>query len=285
MENLITLVCPTCGGKLKVSLNATTLICQHCGNEHMVKHEAGGALSLEAYARCPVCGRNDRSEKVSAVLASQTQEISGTEQKQQVVTDAQGKQRVSIQNVPFTRKQITILGQRLAASPPLDPSHLPRFPHPPRPPSRGWAIALLLGGIVVGLSSVLIGFLSIILFALERNTYFGSSNSALIGLLLFVGTAFLFLVGIGMIVGGILIIKRTGQPNVFASARYWQQVEAVKREHTRIINKHNRAIERWNQLYYCARDDCIYIPGENNSAPVDEMDGYLFLPEPLLSAS
>jgi predicted RNA-binding Zn-ribbon protein involved in translation (DUF1610 family) len=80
MPDLISLICPSCGGKLQVSTNATSLTCQHCGNEHLVKHEAG-AITLEAYARCPQCDRNDKSEKVTEVIASQSQEISGSEQK------------------------------------------------------------------------------------------------------------------------------------------------------------------------------------------------------------
>src|SRR3972149_3498937 len=118
MPDLISLVCPSCGGKLQVSPNATSLTCQHCGNEHLVKHEAG-AITLEAYARCPKCGRNDKSEKVTAVIASHSQEISGMDQKKEVVLDFQGRQQVITHSVPFTRKQVSILGQHLA--PPMEP--------------------------------------------------------------------------------------------------------------------------------------------------------------------
>ncbi len=118
MADLISLLCPSCGGKLQVSPKASTMTCQHCGNEHLVRHEAG-AITLEAYARCPQCGRNDKSEKVTAVIASQSQEISGMEHKNEVVIDGQGRQQVIASSVPFTRKQVSILGQQLA--PPEQP--------------------------------------------------------------------------------------------------------------------------------------------------------------------
>jgi predicted RNA-binding Zn-ribbon protein involved in translation (DUF1610 family) len=64
MSDFITLVCPVCGGKLEISQNTLSLVCQFCGTEHMVRKEAGSFL-LEAYARCPVCNRNDQCVKIT----------------------------------------------------------------------------------------------------------------------------------------------------------------------------------------------------------------------------
>lgn len=68
MGDLITLSCPACGGKLEISPNTLTLKCQYCGTEHMV-HREYGSVMLEAFARCPVCNRNDRSEKLTGIQA------------------------------------------------------------------------------------------------------------------------------------------------------------------------------------------------------------------------
>lgn len=43
--NVLTLSCPTCGSKLKLSSQVHLLVCAHCGNEHMV-HRDGGAVFL-----------------------------------------------------------------------------------------------------------------------------------------------------------------------------------------------------------------------------------------------
>jgi len=70
MGELITLSCTSCGGELEVNPNTSILKCHYCGAEHLVRRE-GAEVSLESFARCPKCGRNDRVEKVTAILRSQ----------------------------------------------------------------------------------------------------------------------------------------------------------------------------------------------------------------------
>jgi predicted RNA-binding Zn-ribbon protein involved in translation (DUF1610 family) len=41
MPDFITLTCPSCGGKLKVTDQIHLLACRNCGNEHMVHRDAG----------------------------------------------------------------------------------------------------------------------------------------------------------------------------------------------------------------------------------------------------
>jgi hypothetical protein len=50
MPDFITLTCPTCGGKLKVTDQIHLLACAHCGNEHFV-HRDGGAIYLAPLAQ------------------------------------------------------------------------------------------------------------------------------------------------------------------------------------------------------------------------------------------
>ena len=73
MGELITLSCPSCGGELEVNSNTSVLKCKYCGIEHLVRRDYG-AVSLESYARCPKCGRNDRVEKVTSILRSEPEE-------------------------------------------------------------------------------------------------------------------------------------------------------------------------------------------------------------------
>jgi predicted RNA-binding Zn-ribbon protein involved in translation (DUF1610 family) len=65
-NDFITLACPSCGGKLKISQNTNTVICESCGMEHLVRREAG-SVGLESFAACPICHRNDKSQKVSTL--------------------------------------------------------------------------------------------------------------------------------------------------------------------------------------------------------------------------
>ena len=73
---MISLICPSCGGKLSVAKYADRLTCEHCGNEHIIRRENNG-IFLEAHARCPNCGRNDKSKKVSAISKSESQSTLG----------------------------------------------------------------------------------------------------------------------------------------------------------------------------------------------------------------
>jgi hypothetical protein len=50
-----------------------------------------------------------------------------------------------------------------------------------------------------------------------------------------------------------------------AEAQYPLQVEAWK-----------HALERWEQLYYCQRDDGVFIPAQTQLIPVNQMQAFLY---------
>ncbi len=119
MSDFVTMQCPSCGGKLAVAANALSLRCEHCGSEHMIRREAG-AIVLESYARCPVCNRNDRVEKVTAILRSQTHSAQGIAYETQPTAVRVGgvvktvNQQVA---VPVQTSQTSDLAKRLAPPP------------------------------------------------------------------------------------------------------------------------------------------------------------------------
>jgi predicted RNA-binding Zn-ribbon protein involved in translation (DUF1610 family) len=287
MPNLITLVCPSCGGKLKISPNAVTMTCQFCGNEHMVKHEEGGIISLEAYARCPVCGRNDKVEKVSAILVSQTQEISGTE-KNQLLVGPTGQQQLVTRDIPFTRKQISVLGQRLVAPDSPSPSSYPPFPPAPILPSRpskGGAVSMIVIGIIIAVIAFVSGACGgiMFIFALADTDVSGSAGAGLTGLLILLISGIALLAGVGLAIGGAVVrkkVKATPDPQIEIRLHYQKQVDAVQRERERIDDEYKRAMERYEKLYYCFRDDCVFIPGETTSSPLARMGDYLYATSP-----
>lgn len=118
MDDFITLTCPTCGGKLLISPDTLTLSCQHCGTEHMVRRDAGNIL-LETYAKCPICNRNDKSVKVSSIVASGTIAMDGVTIEKRTYTDSDGRPYTSTEQVPFEGLQKSVLVQRL--TPPIKP--------------------------------------------------------------------------------------------------------------------------------------------------------------------
>ena len=46
MDNLVTLSCPNCGGKLEITQDIERLACPYCGTEHIVQRDVG-AISLK----------------------------------------------------------------------------------------------------------------------------------------------------------------------------------------------------------------------------------------------
>jgi predicted RNA-binding Zn-ribbon protein involved in translation (DUF1610 family) len=280
MPDLISLTCPSCGGKLKVSRNATSLTCQHCGNEHMVKHDAAGAVQLEAFARCPICGRNDRAEKVTAVIASQTQEITGIEQKSEVIINAQGQQKVVVRDVPFTRKQVSMLGQRLVPPTPPDASHFWPYPQPPGRPGRTGGVIIIVLGLVAGFGSVITFVFAIALFFTRIRTDSIQSNQVLTALALSVMAGALILLVLLELGLGIYFVVRASKPDLKKQAEYQSRMDAVKHANEQVVKNHETALTRWNALYYCSRDDCVFIPGEGTSAPLAKMKEYLMPVQP-----
>jgi predicted RNA-binding Zn-ribbon protein involved in translation (DUF1610 family) len=262
MSDFITLACPSCGGRLDVAPGASTLVCKHCGGEHMVRREAGAVL-LEAFARCPACGRNDRVEKVSAIIDSQTQTAHEVVQRTEVVVQG-GQQRLITRDVPVARKQASVLAQRLAPpEPPVAPAPTPQAAaRQGRSRLGGWAILL---GLAWGAVSLVCG-LGPLLFDGGPD----AESAALIGILSTLGCA-LPLVG-----GGILLalLGRRGQHSA-AQARARQRAEEEARAAGREA-RYARARARWEQLYYCYRDGCVFIPSEGDSAPLAEMRAYLY---------
>jgi len=66
MDDLISLICPSCGGKLSVQKDTTTYVCDYCGQTHRLRAE-----DIEAFSRCPVCRRNDKVEKLTSIRKRQ----------------------------------------------------------------------------------------------------------------------------------------------------------------------------------------------------------------------
>jgi hypothetical protein len=63
-------------------------------------------------------------------------------------------------------------------------------------------------------------------------------------------------------------------------AEYQSRMDAVKHANEQVVKNHETALTRWNALYYCSRDDCVFIPGEGTSAPLAKMKEYLMPVQP-----
>jgi hypothetical protein len=59
---------------------------------------------------------------------------------------------------------------------------------------------------------------------------------------------------------------------------WWRNREGSKRRRKfeQEMAMWKEAIGKWNQLYYCARDDGVFIPGQNRFVSVDQMTALLY---------
>jgi predicted RNA-binding Zn-ribbon protein involved in translation (DUF1610 family) len=269
MSDLITLNCPSCGGKLQVNPKATTLVCEHCGTEHMV-HRDGDAVTLESFARCPRCNRNDRAEKVSAIMSSQTQNIDSQDWRTEVYITPTGQRASRQVPVPKVMKQMSELAMRL--TPPEKPNPIPKprlLPYPNRKSN-----ALLIIGIILLVVSALMFAGTLLAGMMEL---FEDTGMFLICL---APSLLAILAGIVLTVLGIInharVKNKYQQAWSFVARRNRDITQKWKETNDKRMSGWQRAMDRWDSLYYCHRDDCVFIPEEGTYAQLAKMKDYLF---------
>jgi len=275
MSDFITMQCPSCGGKLAIGANALSLKCEHCGAEHMIRREASGII-LESYARCPLCNRNDKAEKVTAILRSQTHNMQGVTYQTQTT-----QVRVGNAYIPITR-QVAVPVQSSQAS------ELAKHLTPPSQPTPNRNFNVSAGTSSVAITSAIISLLIsglLLLFLLSPIAgvvlTLGQKQWVALGLtvlgLLILGEIALAFIGLTVLLF-FVAVPRENQKNQEKKARAAARRQELQLRADEEISRWQRAIERWNRLYYCGRDDCIFLPGNNTYAPITHMIDYLYQP-------
>lgn len=218
MPDFITLSCPSCGGHLRLDSNTQTYTCDYCGQQHRVRNE-----DIEFYGKCPICKRNDRVEKVSAI---------------------------------FYKKEA--LSQRL--SPPDKPESLKKTHYESEPffneKENGPAFYF--------------GFLFLIFLII-----------ALFGSIIAKSTIFIIIISLGIGFSVYLIIKgKMARP--LLKAKHEQKLLEISQRNLKLRNNweldneeflspYYGAMNRYELLYYCHRDDVVFIPGEGNAIPPSKL--------------
>jgi predicted RNA-binding Zn-ribbon protein involved in translation (DUF1610 family) len=271
MSDFVTMQCPNCGGKLSIGGNVTSLKCEHCGVEHMIRREAG-EVTLESYARCPICNRNDKAEKVTAILRSQTHNTQGITY--QTVTSSVntgfGTTPVSQQvAIPVQTSQTSELARFL--TPPARPEPDQSIIEEPNPSHKSLAGAILFGMTGAGFSVI-----TLIVFALYLADWANIENlvaasATVLGLFLLALSA----LGLSMFLF-VFTVPKERRSNRELKSAYQEKIRQRQLQTEENSKRWNTAIERWNQLYYCGRDDCVFLPGSHTHAPVSAMVEYLY---------
>jgi predicted RNA-binding Zn-ribbon protein involved in translation (DUF1610 family) len=273
MSDFITLQCPSCGGKLAVGNNVLSLICEHCGVEHMIRREAG-EVTLESYARCPVCNRNDKAEKVTAILRSQTHSAQGITY-QTVTTSVNtgfGSTPVSQQvAIPVQTSQMSELARFL--TPPAKPEPDRSVIEEPKPSYKS-----LTGAILFGMAGVGFSLLTLVIIAAYLADWANIENF-IVAAATVLGWFLLALSTLGLSVFlFIFTVPKERRRNREQKSAYEEKVQQRQNRNVEAERRWTTAMDRWNQLYYCGRDDCVFLPGAHTHAPVAAMTEYLYRP-------
>jgi predicted RNA-binding Zn-ribbon protein involved in translation (DUF1610 family) len=271
MGDYITMQCPNCGGKLNVGRNTLTLVCENCGTEHMVRRGTDGVI-LESYARCPVCNRNDKAEKVSAILRSQTQNVQSVAYEEHVHYEKVGSKMQPVTTkvaVPLETSQVSELARQLI--PPGKPELKPLPDTMIR--TKRYSIIFGIVSLLMGLGLGALGT-----FALASFLFSGKGVDEF-GLIQVFGLCLLLLgpmlIGISAVLF-FLVAPREKASIEAKKALVQKGVEEVEAENERNLEHWQNATQRWDKLYYCGRDDCVFMPGENTHAPVSSMMDYIY---------
>ncbi len=189
---------------------------------------------------CPICGENDRIQKVSAIITEQTSFVSGTERRW---TSEDGWQ-----NVPFHGIETSELARQLKPLREPIKASIVWYGIIPSDLFSSWAtVMLILSTLCYGTMAV--GMLGIGILSLLRSE-----------------PQFLFGFPMSIALGGILLW-------------FWIRIPGKKRKAEQKYKEEmaiwNRAMERWERLYYCYRDDRVFDEKNQSAFRPDSTYNYL----------
>lgn len=210
---------------------------------------------------CPRCKQTDQVQKVARVYDANTEEWSEEELGMDVFGHIEDRH---VQHEAHTK-----LGLKL--KPPEEPT-------PPRHPGLWYGIGIFTAIIVfLSLCPFIVVPLAIVIPIVLSNS--SSLPEVLRGQN---GTILIVVIGAAILIGGLIVlgllvwtgyrIKRRFDRDM---ANYRDKQETYERDELR---PYQRAKERWEQSYYCKRDDIVFIPAENKAVPIEDMDKYLHDP-------
>jgi len=221
----------------------------------MVRRQ-GDAVTLESFARCPKCGRNDKVEKVSAILRKQEYDIYKIKNIRLTYINKKGLEETALfqsqiknDNVPKLIKMLT-----------LNPLELPFAPYV----SIGEPLSKIKWGIYLVIASVFVSIIAIFSTkgSINGNVSFDCSTALILLFLI------LLIMGIRLIRLG----KRKRDPALQENIKIEKKFQNV----LQLWREKNRQKKKLHSnLYYCNRDDIIFLPRTGNFALVEKMEDYL----------
>lgn len=246
-DQLISLKCPYCGSNMQQDEKRNLLVCPACGSEHFLRDNVGSLVpsARENIHACPHCKRNDQVMKVSAIMISQVHKTEGITQVSEVRSDRKGRIYTTTRTVPTNSTQTSTLAQKL------------RMPDPPSNPyakerNSIWRFFIYAAAVYSTLQFVA----TIIQLIIDPN-YGGKSElwSSFFTVIILIAWSFF------------LFDQHKKKRKLLQD--YDDQLNSI------LLPRWERAKNRWNNAYYCSRDDLIFVSGEEASVSMNEFSNWI----------
>ena len=268
MADFITLVCESCGGKLHLTEQVNRFVCPYCGHEHIAKQPVDSLISNCA---CPVCGKDDQVQKLSSIVSSGTSSKTGISRTIQH-TDIKGKEEYYTRDRKYVGKG-DISGNASTTSTTRTETQeqsdlAARVSAPPRPaapevPKLGLferfdflkIMVMLIFGVVGALLAEVVD---------QNNEY--------------VAMAF-FVIAAGLAAVGYSRLRPGAKSDGSFSKRRMQKEKAyaeAQQQYKEDTALWEAAMQRWNTVYFCHRDDVVFVPGEPSSVPPSQLVPFVY---------
>jgi len=216
--------------------------------------------SMSTSLKCPECQQIDKVSKVATVVESGTHRISGQVPVSRTTQDSDGKWRTETTYESYSAVQQTTLAQRL--NPPEAPSLPPHM------------IGGIIGIVQKGVFYIYGGTIFFAGLAISTGPFAGAFSPNLETTSV-IPRVLLFLLGI------VTVPSYLGLA-VFLYKKKVASEEKQAQQYYEKLKKWEYSMDRWNRLYYCSRDDCIFFPNENSAFPSATLNKVIdWHPEPV----
>jgi len=307
MNNSFSLTCSQCGGQTQLPKGRTRIKCPYCGTEQVLTGEIAQQVQMEGAHICPVCNKDDKLEKVSAIVTrehySPLAKILTVEEPNYLSAQKPEKDAARLQDLELL-SPAKIEKQKQAVTAMWLIGGFSAFSF----------LMMLCGTSEFFILAIVVSMPLFFHFYYQANPFrLAVENpstirfASIMFLIIAAGVFILMVIAIpklflsssvisGSFFGlGMILLKRwrfitkehpsNGSSNSNltwyekeANEKYQSALNAYERElqaNQKLYNDYGRKLAIWNELYYCSRDDIVILPAEGLYAPVRDMETFV----------
>ncbi len=269
------LSCPACGARNIHTPGSPSIKCSYCGTSYVISAEVASRLHT-TYYQCPKCHQDDRVEKVSTIISKEVTHTHGMSMQTAFSLNSKGGLSPNIIPGSYNSVQSSDLAKKLK-NPPSSPQ-LSRTSKPIPFDINKYEVSGRNLKVYSYVILSVIGACGLTPFILGINSD-SLSTSPYYCLICFLLLGLLFAVPCWLLGDHRQNIKKNSEKIKIKEQNYLEQLNnynnAIDTNNKKQAN-YQKAMNNWSNLYYCFRDDCVFVPGAGKSAPASQFQVYLY---------